>query len=188
MTKSPDGLKELIPLVGNTEERLKELENIFFDGYNEYSTQEVVDIVKSFYRFLYNVLIDDIFNDYFNDEGIFWRWLNGVKFRKFPRIERGDNYNKSFHCWLRDSVTGLKMDILRFSQARRDETEIQLFETERDEAIDEKSEIMSYKICLTNIYKITFTSCGHCACFSCSNKYKNCRICRKGISKKIKIL
>ena len=80
---------------------------------------------ENFYRFLFKVLTDDNFNDYFNNEEIFWRWLLtpdgldsayrcGIKFREFPRIGRGENYNKSFNSWLYDSynlLTGLKIGI-----------------------------------------------------------------------------
>jgi len=61
------------------------------------------------------------------------------------------------------------------------------FESEQDEKTNEKSEIVSCKISLIHIQKVAFTSCGHCACFSCADKLQDCHICRKNISKKIKI-
>jgi len=61
---------------------------------------------------------------------------------------------------------------------------IEQFSGEVDE---EATEVISCKICLVNTPKVIFTTCGHSACFSCSNKLNNCHICRKRISKKIKI-
>ena len=131
---------------------------------------------ENFYRFLFKVLTDDNFNDYFNNEEIFWRWLLtpdgldsayrcGIKFREFPRIGRGENYNKSFNSWLCDSynlLTGLKIGIIlrairlrEAGQARQaacasgggDEKEI-MFENEQAACADEETdkEIVSFGV------------------------------------------
>ena len=59
------------------------------------------------------------------------------------------------------------------------------FSDEVDE--EEKEEVISCEVCLVNTPKVIFTNCGHSARFSCSNKLNKCHICRKQISKKIKI-
>ena len=52
---------------------------------------------------------------------------------------------------------------------------------------EEATEVISCKMCLVNALKVVFTSCGHCACFSCADKLKDCHICRKINSRKIKL-
>jgi len=55
------------------------------------------------------------------------------------------------------------------------------------EVDEEVTEVISCKVCLINTPKVVFTSCCHCACFSCANKLIDCHICRKKISRKIKL-
>jgi len=77
-----------------------------------------------------------------------------------------------------------------------DEVEIVINEKFSDEIINEKfsDEVdeelkvpVTCKVCLANTPKVVFTSCGHSACFSCSNKLNKCHICRKQISRKARL-
>jgi len=56
-----------------------------------------------------------------------------------------------------------------------------------DEVDEEAKEPVTCKVCFVNTPKVVFISCNHCACFGCADKLKDHNMCRKTISKKIKI-
>ena len=110
-------------------------------------------------------------------------------FREFPIIpDRGEGYSNNIYSWFKywfrqyDNEMAPEM-LLRLAENKTEELTKQ-FSNKVDE---EATEVFSCKICLVNALKVVFTSCGHTACSSCADKFKDCHICRKTISKKIKI-
>jgi len=93
--------------------------------------------------------------------------------------------------WFRQYETEMSLErSLREAERilREAENKTKVITKKFSDVIDEEAtEVISCKMCLINALKVVFTSCGHSACFSCADKLKDCRTCRKTILKKIKI-
>jgi len=115
------------------------------------------------------------------------------KFREFPIIpdpDRGVVWWKSYNIYnwfkskFRQFDDEMALDFLIWLAENKTKVITKKFNDEVDE---EAKEPVTCKVCLVNTPKVVFTSCCHCACFSCADKLKDCHICMKKISKKIKI-
>jgi len=143
--------------------------------------------------------------------------IHADEFREFPIIPDRDVVRKNniynwFRYWFRRYKERIVLDMVirqtgeineetvvinEVLSDEEDEVEIVINEKFSDEIINEqfsdevdkeaKEEVISCKVCLVNTLKVVFTSCYHCACFSCDDKLKDCHMCRKTISKKARL-
>jgi len=205
----PEGasrLKEIIPRKCHQEtiipeENLRELFIIFnrprFLTRNQTFQMEIVKI-RELYKFIFRKIAKIIIKRYLyssddddDDDFDIWIMNRSFKFREFPIIPdrsvvwwKSYNINNWFKSKFRQYDDEMALDFL--IRLAENETKV-VTKNFNDEVDEEANEPVTCKICLINTPKVVFTSCCHCACFSCADKLKDCPICRKKISKKIKL-
>ena len=153
-------------------------------------------------RYLYSLDGDDDDDDFDT-----WIMSRSFKFREFPIIPDPDRgvvwwksyniyncfksefrqcddgishcLNSEYHITFRQCDDGIVLEMLLRQIENKTKVITKKF---NDEADEEAKEPVTCKICLVNTPKVAFTSCCHCACFSCADKLKDCHICRKKIN------
>jgi len=181
------------------EENLRELIRIFNQHTSDQTPQREIVQITNLYKYLFkkinNITIKRYIYSIDDEERYFdiWLMIHADDFREFPVIPDRDVVRKNnTYNWFSRYKERIVLDMIRQTGEINEETVVinEELSDEEDEveivineefSDEEAKEPVTCKVCLVNTTKVVFISCGHSACFRCSNKFNKCLICRKQI-------